>query len=251
MIDIGKLANNDTPVFPDLIVPWPVHLDYPPFRLFVRYYRRFFNRVFIVFTPYESEWNFVEEVKRHMKLDFVDFITTETKSGEDWRNIATNAALNLSTSKWILFMEQDFLIAPGKHLENIWRQKKHSQIIGFKESGTRLHPGFLLVERKVIDRTDRDFSAYPPEYDHFDKFTEQFGSIHVTLLDDIGIEKDRGYKHMNGLSHNLALCQRGDTKDIYKRDEFVEYLENSDLNIEVTQKYKDLIAHCKKVLNES
>ena len=234
---------------PDLIVVWPKNLDYPPFRMFVRYYRELFGKVIVVWTDAPSLWDFTKEVESHMDSDGVVFMYSYTKPGEDWRNQAINMGLNVSNSDWVLFMEQDFFIRGGKDLEEIWNSRDNFELIGFKE-GDRLHPAFLLTTKRLINKTSKDFSARPDEgYDHFGKFTSELKTKPV-LLDDLGIIKDEGYTHMNGLSHNFSLCMTSNTQYIYRKKDFEDYLNKSELNIEVSPKYKDLLALCHKELEK-
>lgn len=234
---------------PDLICIWPKHLDYPPFRLFIRLYRSFFSKVIVVFTDMHSFWDFTEEVMTHMQFDGVTFEFSYPAIGDDWRNAATNQGLYKSDSPWVLFMEQDFFIKSHKDLEHIWSRREFFNVIGFEE-GKRLHPAFLLASRKSIDKTSKDFSAKPPEYDHFGKFTNELDSKEVCLLDEIEIKKNIGYQHMNGLSHNIYLASTNNVENIYKREEFIKYLKSSTTNIEVSDKYKMLLELCLKNLGE-
>lgn len=235
---------------PDLITCWPVNLDYPPFRMFIHLYRHFFNKVIVSWTPMESMWDFRSEVMQDLLAHEVLFLESQARPNRDWRDLATNLALLASDSPWVLFMEQDFFIRSGGDLQKIWMKREHADVIGYKEGGTRLHPAFLLVKRSRIEKTDKDFSAYPDEgFDHFDKFTSQLPK--PLLLDNMEIENGTGYKHMNGLTHNFNLCMRNEVKHIYKKDEFLDYLDRSDTNIEVSQKYRDLVALCKKVLDDT
>jgi len=107
-----------------------------------------------------------------------------------------------------------------------------------------------MVERRLINKTGRDFSAKPQEgYDHFGKFTSELKGK-PCLLDDINIKAGAGYNHMNGLSHNLYLASTKQPKNIYRAKEFADYLDRSvdDYKgyIPVSQKYKDFVAICKE-----
>lgn len=237
---------------PDLIVPWPINLDYPPFRLFIQLYRDWFNQVFVVFTPIESTWDFRKEVMEHMKKDYVYFIDTslETYVNKDWRDVATNAGLRFCNSDWVLFMEQDFLISSAGHLAKLWDYRGFAKVIGFRQD-ERLHPAFLLVAKDLIDKTSKDFSpGKEPGQDHFWKFTKELEEMEKPLLlDEVDMVSGKDFLHMNGLSHNFHLCMVGKSP-VYRPKEFNWYLKRSMRNIEVSPKYKDLVKLCKKALRE-
>ena len=58
---------------PDLVCVWPKHIDYPPFRLFIRLYRGFFGKVIIVFTDMNNALDFTQEIMSHMNYDGIIF----------------------------------------------------------------------------------------------------------------------------------------------------------------------------------
>lgn len=126
----------------------------------------------------------------------------------DWRNVATNYGIDKSSAENILFLEQDFFLAS---LDCI--SKNLPKTLAVKIDG-RIHPCFLRVSRENIEKTNRDFSAYPDEdIDHFGKFTNQLKN--VTFLKE-------PYYHMAGLTHNMRLEAQG-KKIIYKPDEYKMY----------------------------
>ena len=91
----------------DVIVCWPRFADYPRWRQFIRDERRRFGRVFVVFTehdgPDRSGWvraNFPEAT----------CIDSPARGDRDWRDVAVNAALDLSEADRVWFTEQDFEI---------------------------------------------------------------------------------------------------------------------------------------------
>lgn len=191
-----------------------------------------------------SLWDFTKEVMKLMEGEHnIYFLMPPGHVIGDWRNVATNRALSISQSDTVLFMEQDFFIESGGHLTNAWAQLINYDAVGFKQE-ERIHPAFLLVKRKFIDMTSKDFSANPPHYDHFGKFTQELEEKKC----NIKVLKD-GFMHMNGLTHNFNLCMRNEVENIYRKDEFIEYLKNSVKNVSVDAKYLELIKHCFKVLN--
>jgi hypothetical protein len=220
---------------PDLILVWPRYLDYPKFRNFINTNRELFDNVLISFTEGDLKLDFTEEVTNGL-IDVLPFLA---KGSGDWRNVATNQLLNVSSSEWVLFMEQDFSMS-GETLAKYLREFD-GEALGFRQE-SRLHPAFLLIKRSILDQTSKDFSAYPPKHDHFGKVTGE-------LLCDVALLKDEDFEHMNGLSHNFALCVRKTPEYLYERDKFTAYLVDS-LKYKHSDKYKDLVKHCLEAMNE-
>lgn len=218
---------------PDVIVVWPKHCDYPLFREFLRSNKDLFNKVIIAITQIESDWDFTEEIKA---LADEDTIVFNSVSFGDWRDAATNQALNMSEDPWVLFIEQDFFISRDELVKVFERDLQ----TGFKES-ERIHPGFLLVHKRKINNTSKNFEAKPPYYDHFGMFTQQIG--------DLEFLEPGTYRHMNGLTHNFTLCMRNEPQYIYKKDEFIAYLLDS-VKVPVSDDYLLLVDKCLEVLNE-
>jgi hypothetical protein len=109
-------------------------------------------------------------------------------------------------------MEQDFILADKDIL------LREGDVLGFKEEG-RIHPGFLKVKRSLIDKTSKDFTAYPDEgMDHFGKFVKELEG----LTDDFTFLGKEYYHHMAGLTQNYRLEYVGDVAN-YKPQEFEVY----------------------------
>ena len=209
----------------DVIVCWPKHLDYPLWRDFIKKHGHFFGKVIIAFTETHQEDDYSTFVMNDLGEDGFVYLFPETPSGEDWRNIATNMALDQSTSRWIWFTEQDFFILDP----NFWVATRAAidqgyNAIGFKDGNTRMHPCNLWVERSWIEKTGRDFGIVPDKLDHFARFWTQL-RLNAAHIYDIGYDmtKPSLFYHMNGLSHNLTLVKNGEPVT-YKEDEFAQYI---------------------------
>ncbi len=84
----------------------------------------------------------------------------------------------------------------------------------------RLHPAFLLADKGLIENTDKNFSAMPPQYDHFGLFSEQLEKqVNPAYLEDLAPGK---WSHMAGLTYNYMLLMRGE-KPNFKIEKFKEY----------------------------
>lgn len=207
---------------PDAIVTWPRHLDYPLFRKCVKENRDKFNKLIIVFTDMnvrDPDYRlYVREAMKEENILFLDCLPAEAK--EDWRNKAVNMALTVSDSEWVWFWEEDFIPVP-----ELWREVKdlmqRVDVFG-RYQERRLHPCCLFIKRKLLDRTSKDFSAYP------DKGMDHFGLIQKWLEShDIitgVIFAQYGY-HMNGLSQNLHMLQTG-LEPNYAPPEFKKYVQD-------------------------
>lgn len=221
-------------VKPDLIVVWPKHTDYPPFRQWIHNNKDLFEKIIIAFTDIASEWDFRTEIT----LDLVgECVLFDANCFGDWRDAATKQALLHAQSGWVLFMEQDFFISRNKLIEVLSEDTQY----GFKQED-RIHPGFLLLKRSRLELTSKNFAANPPHYDHFGGITKQLNNI--AFLDN------KDYLHLNGLSHNFSLCTRSETQYIYGREAFINYLFES-THYPCSEKYLALVNLCLEALNEN
>lgn len=203
----------------DVILCWPDNCDYPLYREFLRLHRHYFSKVIIVFTKSNQKPDFKSWVKQRMTYDDITFIDTPlVKGGDDWRDVAVKAGLELSTADWVWFTEQDVFVTDPKFWVDIITKIKDNDAILYSEDG-RTHPCMAFVKRSTINRTSKDFSVIPDKGDHFIKF---FTSLNLLPIKIAWVKKKYFY-HMNGLSHNLALLQRGEPIT-YKPDEFRDYL---------------------------
>lgn len=181
----------------DVIVLDPKSVDYPVFKKQLEKYSHDLN-VKIISTVY-------------------------TPAGE-WRDLATNTGLGLTSNEWVLFLEQDFFWTPH-FWEQVMKQKDNYDAIGFWEAN-RLHPAFLLIKRDWINKTSRDFAPIPEEQlDHFGRFSRELvqNGIKVGELENIGLKMQKDWYHMQGLTHNYNLCRDNNLAPVFKRDEFLTY----------------------------
>ena len=207
----------------DLIICWPVSVDYPLWREFIKVHRQFFNKVIVVFTKTNQGFNYESFVQDSMKDEDITFLSSrELKANEDWRNVAVNEALELSSSNWIWFTEQDLFVIHTAFWPMIARFMLEFDAIGYQDGATRLHPSNLWVKREWIEKTGKDFGIVPNVKDHFARFftSLRLSGAKIKKLDD----PSPYFYHMNGLSHNWSLLERNE-EITYKPDEFKGYLE--------------------------
>lgn len=210
----------------DLIISWPKTMDYPLWRYFILEHLEYFNKIFVVFTETNAGLDYSDFIKTALPGDQFEFITPPAlESNQDWRNQAVNAALDKSIATWVWFTEQDlFILSPGFWSIVALRMTSYD-VIGYKEGGSRIHPANMFVKREFINKTSRDFGIVPDKLDHFGRFFWQLrhsgAKIHAMKYD---ADANSGtFYHMNGLSHNLSLVQRGEEPN-HQVDEFREYL---------------------------
>jgi hypothetical protein len=231
----------------DLILCWPNSADYPLFRDFLLTHKKGFKKIIIVFTQTNSgrDWSqFVMEslLAYDIEKQFVFIKSYKVKAHEDWRNVAVNKASEKSSAKWVWFIEQDLFILDQAFWTEILKAQENSDVIGYMDGKTRLHPSNLWVKRSVIDKTSKDFGIVPDKLDHFAKF---FNSLQLIGSKIMLIKENEYFYHMNGLSHNFSLISNGG-KPNYKPDEFQEYIQMS-LQIEpINEDYKKI---CEDYLN--
>lgn len=206
----------------DLVVAWPRSIDYPLFRQFVTQHREFFGKVIIVFTETNQGVDERELIQGFMAKDDITFIDSrKIVAGEDWRDVAVNMALDVSDASWVWFMEQDLFVTSQAFWPLIAKTMIHHDAIGWMDGATRLHPACLLVKREFINKTPRFFGIVENKLDHFAKF---FTSLRLSgaKICKLKYPNDLFY-HMNGLSHNMTLLERGE-EVTYQPDEFRQYL---------------------------
>ena len=205
---------------PDLITVWPINSDYPLWREMVRANRHHFNKVIIGFMQTNDGIDNRRFVMSAMSNDGVDFIDCfPYNSGQDWRDVITNACLRISTSNWVFFTEQDFFMR-----EKFWNtvesvcDTENLDYIGVKQ-GERLHPCCLFIKKEALEKTSRDF-AIGDSYDHFGLIQKE-----IEANEAMGyIMPDNTYFHLNGLTHNFNLLRNGEQPN-YEPEMFKEYLE--------------------------
>ena len=225
---------------PDIIITWPRNCDYPLWRQMIRDHRSKFNEVIVVFMETNVGEDYRQFIKDAMFADHVLFVQSPPLNygTEDWRNVSVNAGLLHSLhSEWIWFTEQDFFF---KDIDSIWDilTIDDPDYIGV-EDGQRLHPCCLFIKRSVLAKTSKNFSANPPEYDHFGKIQKDLELLtkkHIILLPG-------EYNHMAGLSHNMRLITDGQ-KPNHRVEEFNKYLSLCfKINVPIDQRFKALFQH--------
>lgn len=226
---------------PDIIVSWPRNCDYPLWRQFIHDNRDRFNVVIVVFTETNQGEDYRAFIKEAMQKDWILFADAPQSPGKDWRTLAVNHGLIQSyNAPWVWFTEQDFLPNAG-----FWEAVEQYESLGVKaigvKQGDRLHPCCLFLHRDIINSIKLDFSAKPPEYDHFGFIQQQLdGKINGSqmAMGLIGADK---WQHMNGLSHNMTLVYNGDMPN-YMPDEFNEYLRQTlKVTVGLDERYKKLV----------
>lgn len=221
-------------VKPDLITVWPTNCDYPLWRQQIRNTREHFADVIIVFMNPNQGSDLRDFIKWAMEEDQIKFLDSpKVHGGQDWRNVATRFALEHSHNDWIWFTEQDFFTTKQFWLEVNKYVKEQHKAIAIKE-GDRVHPASILIKREIVDLTRKNFSVVP-EHDHFYAFVMDV----IEKYGDFKIVKG-GYTHMNGLSHNMTLLQRGEPIT-YKPEELKEYLEKCiKLDVPISVYFREL-----------
>jgi hypothetical protein len=200
---------------PDVIVCWPRNCDYPLWRQFIRDNRWRFEQVIVVFTDHPgrdlSGW-----VRQNFPtVRFLDSPPIPPKG--DWRDIAVNAALDISDAEWVWFTEQDFFIHdPRNFWDFVDYVAERWPAIGFREPiSNRWHPACLFVRRDAIDQSRRYFG--PDPVDHFFAFGAELPKVREFSLDGTA-------EHLQGLSQNHSLIDAGESVGVFKRSRFREYL---------------------------
>lgn len=204
---------------PDILTVFPRHLDYPLFRLRMRQWKDYFGKIFVGMTKksfYEDNAPFLREA---MPYAFMDFAQETFR--KDWRDEAVNSLLEQSVSEWVCFLEPDFLTT--EHFwQTVLRNVQHSDCIYYME-GTRIHPAFCLVKKELVMKTSKNFSAEPPQYDHFGRFFhELMQTVQMPFnLPEMDLVDRFDYFHMGGLSQNYYNHVLG--IPLYKPYEFLTY----------------------------
>lgn len=197
---------------PDIIVCIPKDIYPKAFIKRVNRDRDLFNKVIIAITNQELPIDYSNEIKGNIKEPT---ILTKFEQSGDWRNNAIQKCLESSNSEYILFLEPDFFVADG-FFKEIFSNMNGVDIVGF-EDGNRFHPSCLLIKREILDKTSKDFSAYPQEYDHFGVLTQE--------LKKLGTWKnlpEKGWYHMASFVFNKRIDMK-DGKIGYRPDEFKLY----------------------------
>jgi len=227
-------------VKPDLIIIWPRAYDYPVCRSLVSQNRDNFGKVIVSFTHNDVERDYREWLKEtHPDFTFVD-----CDGGVNWYDEAINIALEHVESEYVMFLEQDFFF-DAKFLRKILNLVEDRDFVCL-EQGSRLHLACFVTKMKLINKTLRHFQAIGRYgLDCFDLFCAE---IIIKSRDWSTLEGFSGYKHLNGLTHNLRLGIQKDFKLMYEPKEFKHYL-NFSLKMDVKQN-PEWVKITKEILKE-
>lgn len=179
----------------DVIVSWPRFADFPLWRQFIADERHRFGRVFVVFTEHDGP-----DLSGWVRANFPEatFLDSPDRGEQDWRTVAVNAALDVSTAERVWFTEQDFIVTDPA---TFWPGTDVG-VVGIPEPGSRtLHPACIFAPRELVEMTRRDFS---PDYiDHFARFVDE-----LALLAPIHVIPG-GWRHMQAISEGQYLISVG------------------------------------------
>jgi len=221
---------------PDIIVSWPMHLDYPLWREFIHNNRDRFNKVMVVFTQMNAGKDYRTWLQPEFAEDNIISITNDQVSADqDWRDVAVNKGIGLTESKWIWFTEPDFFPQRG-----FW-SVIYSFLWSYRAAGVkqdkRLHPCSLFLRRDLLDELDKNFGVVTDKLDHFGLIQQQLedGNEKVALIDP------DYWQHMNGLSQNMYLLQIG-KKPNYEPEKFKDYCQKClQINLPIQPEIKKLM----------
>jgi len=207
----------------DLLCVWPQHTDFPLWREYIRRDRDKFAKVIIAFTDMNVLPDNRQFIKDAMVKDRIHFVESDkSKAGRDWRSVAVNKALELSTAPWVWFTEQDFIITNPVFWDQTWKKIQKDNLESFiYVEGERPHPASWFVMRDLIEETSRDFGVIKDVSDHFSVFFRELCGLDTK----IGYLKPNStFYHLNGLSQNMYLLQSGQEPN-FKIPEFKNYLQ--------------------------
>lgn|SRR3990167_105215 len=202
--------------YPDLLICWIKHADYPIFRATLKKYRNFFGKIIIYWSEHFRDIYFDKFIQKNLEsLGNIQFLSNiEYKYGiEDWRNIATNYMLKFTDSDWICSVEQDWFSENWESLFDLVQLASNSaDLIGWDaqagDGGIYIHPAFWFIKREMLEKTNKDFSARD-NLDHFGWITRDVERLNGNIF---GIVKDGGLNcnvepnadsfHLGGVNQN-------------------------------------------------
>ena len=103
---------------PDIIVCNPRDVLYPLWMWRMKKDKGLYGKLIVVMTQKATEWDFTSHIRAETGAEV---ITDYPYVGFDWRGEALTEALEHSTARWVLFLEQDFLMTDG-FLQELFRQ---------------------------------------------------------------------------------------------------------------------------------
>lgn len=213
---MDKLQNT---IKPDVIIVWPSGVDYPLCRWQLQAYKPFFNKT-IIATYTHGNPDFRPFLKQVMKQTiFVD----AGFDSDTWRERMTLLALGESKAEWVLFTEQDFIWKDDHFFYKVLEAAKTHDVVGIRQ-GERLHPSFLLVKRKILDRTKKDFSVNGDGKDHFWNVSQELLKIGKFIdIREIGLFEGIDWYHFSSLTWNLFRIKDGNVAEFHEVNEFLVY----------------------------
>lgn len=224
----------------DIVICHPRDVVYPLWMYRMNRDRDLFGRIIVVMNKLVYPRDYTDYIEKTLK-DAT--IIREHDERGDWRNQAINEGLKYVVSPYVLFLEQDFLVRDG-FFKQLLEKIGNYQVAGFFR-GFRLDPACLLVSKEVVDKTRKDFSAYPdipPHDDHFCVFSKDVTSIGVwTTLKELGLTD---YYHITGLTHNFRI-----DKNYHNERQFYTYLVCSD-KLDQPEDWKKLCADKVKAMKK-
>lgn len=202
---------------PDILVAWPVHLDYPLFRKFIHDNRDRFSKVIVIFTQMNAGKDYRTWLQEEFNKDGIISITNDiVEAKDDWRNLAVNRGLSYSDAEWIWFTEQDFFPQEG-FWDVVETLSKSTDVLGYFQEN-RLHPCCIFIKRDCLGKTNHNFGVVKDKLDHFGQIQKDLDENKVP----IGIISSYYGQHLNGLSQNMYLLQCGEQPN-YEPEKFKEY----------------------------
>lgn len=231
-------------VKPDVITVNPYGMDSPYFRSFVKTNKQFLGKIINGYYNDHRQYNFLDFWKSSMS-DAVHVDVGEI-TDRDWRNQTVNACLKESTADWALFIEQDFVLTT-EFLDKVLDAASYVDVVGYGDMGewsedVRLHPAFLMVRRTFIEKTQKDFGAYPEKNrDHFAVFTEDLFKLKPRFLN---IDNMGGWEHLKGTYSNYMLVLEGKEPN-YEPERFREYVRMTlELDVPWDERFKEWSSAC-------
>lgn len=203
----------------DIISQICVFNDYPIYRQLIRKYRNKFNKVILYPSRHHGQVDLEEFLKRSLPETWVTGHTIDwTTPNIDWRQAETEPCLELSSSEWILFLEQDFFVKDWDILfEQVESLMEESDLIGWWQDSafSYVHPCFLLIKRSLLEKTKKDFRAHPEinGCDHFAMITHdalELGAKIITLQ-GLGYTPWEDAFHLGGLTYPYQDFKGDDT----------------------------------------
>jgi hypothetical protein len=206
---------------PDLLITWIKHCDYPIFRYWLEKYRNKFGKVIIYWSEHFRDMYydaFIQNSLINKKVDCIYIPHKEYIYGvEDWRNISTNRMLEHSSSEWVCSIEQDFF---AKDWDLLFKKVESlmftNDLIGYRGhqgqeyhqsylTNDYVHPSFWFMNRKSLERTNKNFSADPDQgADHFGLITRdaQKLGLSIAYIQNYGMEEFKDVFHLGGVNMN-------------------------------------------------